>query len=176
MPSEPNISRQQQLNYINNLKKKIKDHHVVQEMFKKHDVDIDELDLIPMAFADLDVSARTDHGIVYLSYKVLDDNQDPDIGHDHYLVHEFTHFLQQTTGDKPTKGSADGDYLDNKFEIESFQNQTEFISDEYGKDDAIEYVNRVLDKHKVNPKERKDKAEVLLNIASKRMNRRLNGV
>ena len=173
---EPNISREQQLKYINDLKKKIKDHPVVQEMFNDHEIDIDELDLIPMAFADLDVSARTDHGVVYLSYKILEDDQEPDIGHDHYLVHEFTHFLQQTTGDKPTKGSHDGDYLDNEFEQESFQNQTEYISDEYGKDDAINYVNRVLDKHNVKPTEREEKAEVLLNIAFKRKNRRLNAL
>lgn len=178
MPQEPsNISREQQLEYINTLKNQIKDHEVVQKMFKEYGLSLDEIDLIPMAFADLDVSARTDHGIIYLSYKLFEDHPDPQIGDDHYLVHELTHVLQQTTGDKPTKGSADGDYLENEFEIESFNNQTEYIADEYSPKDAKEYVARVLNKHKVSdPKERKEKAETLLNIAKLRLARKMNGL
>lgn len=168
------ISRQEQLNYINKLKDDIRDHKVVQNMFKEHGVDIEELDLIPMAFADLDVSARTDHGIIYLSYKILENDIEPILGNDHYLVHELTHVLQQTTGDKPTKGSKDGKYLDNEFEQESFQNQSEYIADEYSEEKAEQYIDRVLDKHNIiDEDEREDKKDVLLSIAKIRSSRRI---
>jgi uncharacterized protein (DUF2249 family) len=167
----PDLSREQQLQYINDLKNKIRDHEIIQHMFQEHDVDLSEFDLIPMAFADLDVSARTDHGIIFLSYNVLDNDTEPQIDNDHYLVHEISHVLQQCTGNKPTKGSNEGDYLDNPYEQEAFQNQTAYIADEYSEDKAVEYVERVLDKHEVEGKEREEKAEVLLNIAKLRNNR-----
>ena len=107
---------------IDQLRHKVKNHPVVKRMFEKYDLSPDEIDLIPMAFAKLDVSARTDHGIVYLNIALLNDGISDD---DHYLVHEITHAIQQTTGTKPTQSADDGNYLDNKDEIEGFQNQIE---------------------------------------------------
>jgi len=157
--------REKQLAAIKVLKKKIKDHDIVREMFKKYKVDIDELDLVPMAFIDLDVSARTDHGIIYLSDKLLEDDQP--LNDDHYLVHELTHMLQQTTGDQPTTGGESGDdYVSNKYEVEGFQNQTEYISDEYGDETAETYVDKVLDHHKLKGKKREERKDVLLQLAS----------
>jgi len=169
-------SRQELLQYINDLKDKIRGHEVLRNMYEEYGLDPSELDLVPIAFADLDVSARTDHGIIYLSYNVLENKKEPNIDNDHYLIHELSHVIQQTTGDKPTKGSNDGDnYLDNEYEQEAFQNQTEYIANEYSQDKAEQYVKRVLDKHKIKGKEREEKAEVLLNIAKMRMNRVKNG-
>lgn len=157
------------LKYINRLKKKIRDHEVFQEMLEEWDAEEDILDLIPVAFADLDVSARTDHGIIYLGYKLLDkDNNDNDMGNDHYLIHEISHYLQQCYGDKPTQSSDDGDYLENEYEQEGFQNQTAYISDEYGEDDAEEYIEQVLDHHDAKGKDREHKKDELLNIARSR--------
>jgi hypothetical protein len=158
------IPKAELLEIINKMKGHIRDHEVVSDMFDEYGVDLDELDLIPMAFADLDVSARTDHGVIYLNYRLLEDGDWRD--DDHYLVHEITHFLQQTTGTKPTQGANDGDYLENKFEQEGFQNQTEYISDTKGDKEAEEYVEQVLDHHDVqDPKERQQKRKDLLNLA-----------
>lgn len=168
-------SRKELLNYINDLKSSIKDSDVFSDMCKQWDCDTSVLDIIPISFADLDVSARTDHGIIYLSYRILDSKNTPDIDNDHYLIHEISHYFQQCYRDKPTKGSNAEDYLDNEFEQEAFQNQTEFITDEYSQQDAVDYINRVLDKHEVKGPERKEKAEILLNIAHMRA-RRINGM
>lgn len=150
---------------LNKVRNSIKKHPVIKEMFEKHDVDVSEIDLIPMAFADLDVSARTDHGIIYFSTKLLEDgNFEKD---DHYMVHEIVHFLQHTTGTKPTQGAMDGDYLKNPAEIEGFQFQTDYISDTRGDDAAEDYVNKVLDHHDESGKERESKKEVLLNRAQR---------
>jgi len=161
------VDRKTQLKIIQALKDKIRDHETVKDMFKEHGVDLSEIDLIPMAFdEDLDVSARTDHGIIYLNAKLLkDDKISTD---DHYLVHEITHFLQQTCGDKPTTGGGSGeDYVTNKYEVEGFQNQTEYISDEYGDEAAEKYVDRVLDHHNLRGKKREDRKDVLLQLASR---------
>lgn len=161
-----NINRKLLLKYINILKKKIRGHEVLEKMLKEWEAEDDVLDVIPVAFADLDVSARTDHGIIYLSYKLLKNKED-DIGNDHYLIHEISHYLQQCYGDKPTQSSDVGDYLDNEFEQEGFQNQTEYIADTHGSEEAEKYIDRVLTHHDVNKKERKDKKDELLNIPEK---------
>jgi hypothetical protein len=149
---------------IDEIRALIKKHPVVKEMFEEHDVDLNEIDLIPMCFAKLPVSARTEHGIIYFNIKLAEDGFDND---DHYMVHEITHFLQQTTGDKPTKGSTKETYLDNPAEVEGFQNQTEYLADTRGKEKAEDYVNQVLDHHEVDGKKREEKEEELtLNVES----------
>lgn len=145
---------------------------VVKEMFDKYDVDLDEIYLIPIAFKDLDVSARTEHGIIYLNYMLLADGDFE--SNYHYLVHEMTHFLQQTTGDGPTQGSTDDDYLDNQSEQEGFQNQTKYISSVDGPKEAEEYIEKVLDHHEVPEKEREEREDDLLSIASKKSKEQLS--
>lgn len=146
---------------INKAKKHIKNNEVMQKVCKEYDVSIDEIDFIPTYFKDLDVSANTDHGIVWLNYKLLT-NSDFFKNYS-YLVHEYTHWFQQTCGKKPTQSSDDGDYLENKFEQEGFQNQLEYIADEFGDHEAYKYVNHLLDHHDVHDKEeRKEKKEILL--------------
>ena len=148
---------------IERVRQRVKKHPTIKKMFEEHGISLDEIDLIPMCFAHIDVSARTDHGIIYFGMKLLDDGDfDND---DHYLVHEITHFLQQTTGNKPTQGADDGEYLDNPAEMEGFQNQSEYISDTRSDEEADKYINRVLDHHDYNGKERKEKRKELLRQA-----------
>jgi len=151
------------LKLINKMKEFLKTHPIVVDMFKEYDIPIEELDLIPMKFGDLDVSARTDHGIITFSYKLLcDGNFFKDYM---YAVHEITHFLQQTTGDKPTQGADDGDYLENPFEQEGFQRQIEYVDDMFGGHEAENYVEHLLDHHDVkDSKDREDKKETLMEM------------
>jgi hypothetical protein len=145
---------------IKKLRAYLKKDKVVQDMFKEYDVDIEELDYIPMMFGDLDVSAKTDHGVIIYSYKLLTDG---DFFKDFsYGVHEMTHWLQQTTGTKPTKSSDDGEYLKNPFEQEGFQNQIDYISDHFGKEEADKYVKHLLDHHDVKGDDKRDELEAKL--------------
>jgi hypothetical protein len=158
--SPTSLTKKEQLDLINNVKSKLKKDQVVKNMFKEWDVDIKVLDLVPMCFSDIDVSARTDHGIILFSNKLMNNFEDSA----HYMVHELTHYLQQCYGDKPTTSS--GDYLDNKFEQEGFQNQTEFISKHEGDDVAEEYIEKVLDHHDVDDvNERESRKDKLLSLA-----------
>ena len=148
---------------LDNVLDDIKDHPTVLKMFDEYNVDIEEIHLIPLCFDDnLDVSARTDHAIIYLRSSLIDTPEEIA----HYLVHEITHYLQQTTGDKPTKGADYGNYLDNDEEIEGFKNQTEYMSDTKGDDEAEKYIEQVLDYHDVDNGERKKRKKELLQLAS----------
>ena len=75
----------------------------------------------------------------------------------------MTHWLQQTTGSKATKSSDDGEYLDNPFEQEGFQNQVHYIADQFGEGEAEQYVDDLLEHHDVeSPKEVEEKKETLM--------------
>lgn len=145
---------------INRAKKFLKNNNVVKEMCKEYDVDTDVLDLIPVRFGDIDVSAQTSHGIVILNYKLLCDGNFFD--NIHYCVHEFLHVLQQCYGDKPTQGADDGDYLHNKFEQDGFKKQVEFIDDMHGKEEAEDYVEHLLDHHDKDGKERDKLKDIIM--------------
>lgn len=150
---------------LNRLLKKmraaLKGDETVQKMFKDYDVDLDEIELIPMRFGTLDVSAKTDHGVLIFNWKLLCDG---DFLNDYsYGVHEITHWLQQTTGNRPTQSADDGSYLDNPYEQEGFQNQVEYIAKHEGEDEAEEYVDDLLEHHEIEgEKEKEEKKETLM--------------
>lgn len=146
---------------LKKLREYLKKDEVVIKMFKEYDVDIEEIDYIPMKFGNLDVSAKTDHGIIIYSWRLLTDG---DFFKDFsYGVHEMTHWLQQTTGTKPTQSSDEGSYLDNPFEQEGFQNQVEFIANRDGEEEAEVYVDDLLEHHEIeSEKEKEEKKETLM--------------
>lgn len=140
----------------------LKNDPVVIDMFKDFGTNIEEIDLIPICFVDdLEVSARTEHGIVYLNSRLKDNFKE----NYHYVPHELGHNRQQTTGDKPTKGSTDDNYLDNKYEQEGFQYQTEYISEHEGPEKAEQYIEKVMDHHQIPESEQEKTKEKLLSTA-----------
>ncbi len=156
-------SHRELLPLIDEVRERIKKTDVVKDMCREHGVETDYIDLIPMAFADLDVSARTDKGCIYFNYRLLDD--DDFLNDDHYMAHEIVHHFQQCHGDGPTTGGDGEDYLDNEYEIEGFQAQTEYLAETRDNNAAEKYVDQVLDHHDVNGKDRKKRKDELLNIA-----------
>jgi hypothetical protein len=148
------------LKLISRAKNFLKKDKTWKKICKEYDQDVDIIDYIPTMFDNLDVSAKTYHGIVILNYKLL---LDGDFFKDYsYLVHEYTHWFQQCLGDKPTQGSNQGSYLDNKFEQEGFQNQIDYIDNHFGKHEAERYVERLLDHHDIKKKQKKDELESIL--------------
>ena len=156
------LSKKELLNLIHKAKQELKKDKVMQKSFKKYNVDIEEIDFIPTIFKELDVSATTDHGVVYLNTKLIQDGKFDEKDYS-YMVHEYIHWLQQTARKNPTKSSDDGDYLENPYEQESFKNQVEYMAKEIGEDYAEDYVDHLLKYHNVkNKKEKKEKKEVLM--------------
>lgn len=159
------MNKQGELDLLNSIKAKIKENDVVINMFKDAGINLDYLDLFPMSFAELTVSARTDHGIIYFNYKLLDKPEQLD----HYMVHEIQHTIQQCFGKIPTQGANDGDYLDNKFEQEGFRAQTEYLSETRNDEVAEKYIDKVLDHHEVDSKkEREKRKKKLLELSDKK--------
>lgn len=151
---------------LDKLKKRVFQNDVVKDIFDKYDIDDIEADLIPMCFAKIPVSARTDHGIIYINIDLAKDGGIED--DDHYIAHEVTHFAQQTTGNKPTPGSTEDNYLDNPIEQEGFRNQTKYISDTKGEEEAEEYIEMLLDHHSnsdADDKKREARKDKLLAVA-----------
>lgn len=154
------ISPKVLLKIIERSKKLLKQNQVVKDLCKDYDVSVDVLDDIPVKFGDIDVSARTDRGVITLNYRLLSDGDFiKDLS---YLTHEITHYVQQCFGGEATQGANDGDYLKNPSEQEGFQNQVKYIAEEDGKEKAEEYVDQVLDYHDETGKERKEKEKALL--------------
>lgn len=143
---------------INKAKKTLKKDPTMIKICKEYGVSVDEIDYIPTYFKNIDVSATTDHAVVYLNYSLMLDGFSEKNWS--YLIHEFVHFFQQTTGTKPTKGSDSGDYLENPHEQEGFANQVEFLDNHFGEEEAEEYVDDLLDHHDADNK--KELKEILM--------------
>ena len=156
--SSDKISVADQLLLIQQAKNYLKKDPTMLEMCQEHNVDINDIDLIPVKFDHIDVSAITEHGIVILNYKLLEN--DEFMNNIHYLVHEFKHYWDQS--EKPTRSANDGPYLANKDELNAFQPQIKFISDHEGKEKAEQYVEQVLDHHDEHGKERAETKDVLM--------------
>ena len=160
------ISPKVLLKLIQRAKDFLKKNDIFIDMCKEFDVDPDFIDFVPVKFGDLDVSAQTAFGVITLNYKLLcDGNFFNDYG---YLVHESRHYLDQCFGSKPTQGADDGKYLDNPFEEEAFKDQIGYIDDIFGKQEAENYTDNLLDHHEIkNKKERKDKKKTLMDLVDK---------
>lgn len=148
------------LRLINKAKEQLKYDETMQKVFDDFDLPIEWIDLAPVKFGDIDVSATTSHGIITLNFKLLENGDAENIKP--YLLHELVHVNQQTTGTKPTKGANSGDYMKNPYEQEAFQHQIEFIAKNDGEDEAEEYVEKLLNHHDKKGKEKEKLEDVLM--------------
>lgn len=154
-------------NLIMQCLKEIEISDTFKDLISKKKIDKNELYLVPICFKkNLEVSARTLHGIIYLNSRL---KKTPD-KIPSYIMHEFTHYVDQTTGSGPTEGSTEDSYLDNPAEIRGFQNQSKYISETQGDRDAEEYIEKVMDHHDVPDHQWEDKKDDLLRLSHKKEN------
>lgn len=155
------ISPKIYLKIIQKIKDELKQNSTIKEMCDKYKFDIEDIDLIPIKFGDIDISARTDKGVITLNWKLLEHNNE---GNDirSYICHEMNHYLAQSI--EPTQSADDGDYLANPDEQEAFQYQVKFIDNQFGEDEAKDYVEQVLDHHDEKGKERTKKENILMKL------------
>jgi hypothetical protein len=78
-----------------------------------------------------------------------------------YLVHELTHYLQQTTG-KMKGHDADVDYIDKPTEEEAFKAQIDYKKRNESPQEAKEYTEELLDHHDLDGERRERKEKKLL--------------
>jgi hypothetical protein len=144
------------LKKINEAKKMLHSNDIFKDMCKEYGQTEYVIDLIPIRFGDIDVAAKTVRGIIILNKELLSSDEGFE-KHIHYILHEISHHLQMITRSKPTKGSDEGEYLENEDEIEAFTYQVEFMDDMFGSPKAENYVDNLLDHHDVEDKKERDK-------------------
>jgi len=143
---------------IRQLRSRLKEDPVALEHCREYDTDPDFIDTVPIRFEPLDVSAKTVNGEVILNSHLLEGDPRDSM---RYLVHEFVHCLQQENG-KVDGSSRDQDYLDDPNEMEAFQAQLDYMDGPYSGKERDEYVERLLDHHGLEGKDREKKKEELL--------------
>ena len=144
---------------VRKLKEAVKGEDEFIEKCEEYGEEVGIVDSIDLEFDDtLDVSAKTINKRVYLNGKLLDSPWEDQM---RYVIHEFTHVLQQKNG-KVTEESQSKEYLDDENEIEAFQAQLSFMSDYDDEEEIQEYLENLLDHHNITGVEREEKKEELL--------------
>jgi hypothetical protein len=152
------ISNRYNSDKILEMKRRVKSDPVVIKKFKEYGVSIADIDKVHVEFCSLDVSAKTKDRKIYINENMLEDGaQDPT----HYLVHELTHYLQQSKNVNRINNNTD-QYLEKPTEEEAFRAQIEFKKKHDGEDEAEKYTENLLDYHNYDGKKRKEKKKELL--------------
>lgn len=138
------------------LRQKLKDSPLAERLCDKYSEDEDFIDHVSIEFAPLDVSAKTVEGRIILNSDLLRGEFRDNM---RYIIHEFVHCLQQENGD--VGKNADGDYLDDPYEVEAFWYQLEGMEDMYDEEEIQDYLEGLMDHHGLKGKKRQDKVEEL---------------
>lgn len=143
---------------LEHIRAAIKKEPIVQKEFNKYNRNINEVDNVSIKFDEnLDVSAKTINGDIFLNAKMLEDDWRDYL---HYIIHEITHYLQHTSGD--CNNDPNVDYLDNESEVEAFQNQLKYKEKTESPKEVNKYIKDLFDKHDIPNDERKQKKKELL--------------
>lgn len=156
-----NIKRKKEMEkLISIMKDEVQDEELFIEKCKEYDVDPSVINDVNVSFDDdLDVSAKTVNGDIFLNGKLFDEGDE--MIAKRYLYHEFCHYLQQTSG-LVTEKTKKEDYLDDPNEIEAFNTQIEFMEETDSPKEVKKYINELLDHHHItNRKERQEKIKKL---------------
>ena len=147
---------------LDKIKKYLQSSTAVRAMCWRYGVNPESISSASIEFADLPVSAKTKNTKIYINKSFLEDaNFSEEI---HYIVHELCHWLQQTCDDpyRLIPDDQSTDYLDMPSEFEAFMFQVQFMKENYGVDRARQYVDELLDFHKITGKEKEKKKKDLL--------------
>lgn len=154
------VDLEDELEILSSLRKELKKDPTAIKIVKEYNQDMDILDGVPIDISnEIDVSAKTVNSRILLNKKLL---KEPFEIIMRYLVHELVHVFQhfELEGkDDPYEGY---DYLDRPDEIEAFQFQIEFDKNKRGEEDAVEYVEDLLEYHDIPDSDKEDKKEELL--------------
>jgi hypothetical protein len=132
------------------------------------DLDFDKRGLygIPISFSDeIDVAAKTINSNIILNVTLLREDFSLMM---RYVIHELVHAIQHINMASLGDPYDQYEYLDRPDEVEAFQYQVKF-EDEYGagEEDAIEYVEELIDYHDIDGGDAEDKKELLLDKVSR---------
>lgn len=149
-----------EIEVLSKVKDELKKNDIAKEICKEHGFDIDIVDGIPIDFeSDLEASAKTVDSRIFLNENLFDEEFDIIM---RYVIHELVHALQHMKLTSDGDPYENHDYLDRPDEMEAFQYQIKFEEEEAGMDDVLEYVEELLEYHKIPKKKKNSKKKELL--------------
>lgn len=141
------------------IKQEMKGNDIAIEICKEHGFNVDIIDGIPMEFIDdLEASAKTIDSRIQLNSELLNEEFEIIM---RYAIHELVHSLQHMKSEGIDPYASD-EYLDRDDELEAFQFQIAYDAEERGEDEAVDYVEDLIEYHEIPEEEREDKKEELL--------------
>ena len=156
------VDLEDEIEILKKIRHELKNNKIAAEICKEYDFDLDIIDGIPIDFEeDLEASAKTVDSKIILRFKLIDEEFDIIM---RYAIHELVHALQHMRSVGSSKHKSQ-EYLDQKDELEAFQYQVKFDAKERGLDKAKEYVEELVDYHKIPRNKAKGKKRELLNKA-----------
>lgn len=150
---------QDSIELLAKIKQELRENDIAIEVCKEYGFEIDILDGIQFEFVDgLEASAKTTNSFIQLNSNLIDEDFTIIM---RYSIHELVHALQhmKLVGLDEFEGE---EYLDREDELEAFQYQIEYESDECGQEQAEEYVDNLIEYHEIPPENRADKRKELL--------------
>ena len=149
-----------EISILSKIRSALTNDKVAKKICKEKGVEDWFLEGVPIIFDKIKQSAKTVDSVIILNRELMKKPFDIMM---RYVIHELTHSIQhvQSSGKHKNKNSEE-DYLDKDTEIEAFKYQVEFDEKERGREKAEEYVDSLLDYHKVRGKDRLDKKDELL--------------
>ena len=133
---------------------------IAKKICKEHSVSLDFLSGVTIKFDKIKPSAKTVDAEIILNNSLKSKSFEIIM---RYVIHEVTHAIQHAKNQNKKKSvDKSKDYLDKETEIEAFQNQIEYDSEQRGEKEAIKYVEDLLDYHDIDGKKREEKKEELL--------------
>lgn len=143
------------------IKDELKNSEIAKQICGKYGYEIDIIDGIPIEFIDgLDSSAKTINSKIQINDELMDAPFEKVM---RYAIHELTHALQHMQRYGKEDPHSGKEYLDRGDEIEAFQFQVEYESENVGKNEAETYVDELLEYHEIPEEDREDKKEELMN-------------
>lgn len=147
---------------LSKIKQELKKNDIAREICQEHGFDIDIIDGIPMEFIDdLESSAKTIDSRIQLSTSLLDEEFEVMM---RYAIHELVHSLQHMRAEG-INVNEDSEYLDREDELEAFKFQVKYDAEERGLNEAIDYVEDLVEYHEIPDEEKEDKKKELLERA-----------
>ena len=142
--------------FLKNIRIFLLNNDIANEICNEFGYDKDIILGVPLSFSDdIDVAAKTVNGEMMINESLIDEKQEILF---RYIVHELVHVFQHMQNKTEKDPYPDEEYLDRPDEIQAFQFQVEFDEEVRGEDEAIEYVEELVDYHKV-PESKQDAKE-----------------
>ena len=142
--------------FLKNIRIFLMNDDIANEICNEFGYDKDIILGVPLSFSDdIDVAAKTLNGEMMINENLIDEKQEILF---RYIIHELVHVFQHMQNKSERDPYPNKDYLDRPDEIEAFQFQIEFDEETRGENDAVEYVEELVDYHEV-PESKQDAKE-----------------